>query len=228
MRTAIEKHIPLVIWGESSTEYTNYYKTEQFHEIDEELYNRITNLGISAKDMFVRLDERFQKRELLPFEFPSQSEIKRQGIRSFPLGNYIKWDTKSQVRTIKDELGWKGDKVEGVPENYDYEKIECMMQGVRDYLKYRKRGYARATHLTSIDIRNGSLTRPEALEIVSRYENVKPYSLPLFLDLLEISEAELDDIISAHVIEPWGSAVPVRIGEKPNDYESWVSKLLID
>ena len=226
VRTAIEKQIPLVIWGESTTEYTNYYKTNQFHDIDEELYNRIANLGISAKDMAIRLDGKYQNRELLPFEFPSQDEIKSARIRSFPLGSYIKWDTKSQVRIIKDELGWKGDSVEGVPDIYDYEKIECMMQGVRDYLKYRKRGYARATHLTSIDLRNGTLTRADALDLVSRFENTKPYSLPLFLQLLEISEAELEEIISEQVIDPWDGAVPLRIGEKPHDYENWVNKLL--
>ena len=227
VRTAVEKQIPLVIWGESSTEYTNYYKTQQFHDIDEELYNRIANLGISAKDMVIRLDGRYENRELLPFEFPSQDEIKSVGIRSFPLGSYLKWNTKSQVKIIKSELGWKGDGVEGVPDIYDYEKIECMMQGVRDYLKYRKRGYARTTHLTSIDLRNGALARADALDLVSKFENTKPYSLPLFLELLEISEPELEDIISAHIIDPWdGGAVPLRIGKKPNDYENWVKRLL--
>ena len=227
VRTALEKNISLIIWGESSTEYTNYYKTEQFHEIDEELFNRITNLGISADDMLVRLDGDFQRRDLSPFEFPSQVEIASKGIRSFPLGNYIKWDTKSQVQLIKDKLGWKGDSVEGVPEEYDYEKIECMMQGMRDYLKYRKRGYARATHLTSIDIRNGLLSREVAHSIVSNSENTKPYSLPLFLEIMGISEVELEEIISTHVIDPWEGKLPVRIGKKPHDYESWIKKLLV-
>lgn len=228
VRTALEKNISLIIWGESSTEYTNYYKTEQFHEIDEELFNRITNLGISADDMLVRLDGDFQRRDLSPFEFPSQAEITSKGIRSFPLGNYIRWDTKSQVQLIKDKLGWKGDSVEGVPEGYDYEKIECMMQGMRDYLKYRKRGYARATHLTSIDIRNDLLSREDARSIVSNYENTKPYSLPLFLEMMGISEAELEEIVSTHIIDPWEGNMPIRIGKKPHDYESWIKKLLVN
>ena len=50
---------------------------------------------------------------------------------------------------IARELGWRGDEVEGVPPGYAYEKVECAMQGVRDYLKYIKRGFARTTHLTS-------------------------------------------------------------------------------
>ena len=69
---------------------------------------------------------------------------------------------KKQVELIKRELGWQGDQVEGVPPEYDYEKIECFMQGVRDYIKYLKRGFGRTTHLVSIDIRNGRKTRDEA------------------------------------------------------------------
>ena len=44
-----------------------------------------------------------------------------------------------------------------MPENYNYEKIECILQGTRDFIKYLKRGYGRTTHLASIDIRNDRL-----------------------------------------------------------------------
>lgn len=228
VKVAVEKNIPLVIWGESSTEYTNYYKTEQFHEIDEELFNRITNLGISSEDMLPRLQGYYDRRSLKPFMFPPQREIKAKGIRSFPLGNYIKWDTKKQVETIKKELGWMGASVEGVPPGYEYEKIECMMQGMRDYLKLRKRGYARTTHLTSIDIRHGRIERNVAAALVDEYENRKPYSVELFLELLGITENELEEIIEQNQIDPWDGKAPIKIGPKPRDYEAWVSKLIVN
>jgi N-acetyl sugar amidotransferase len=228
MRTAVEKNIPLVIWGESSTEYTNYYKTDQFHQIDEELFNRITNLGISAEDMLMRLEGNFELRDLFPFTFPSSEEIKSRGIRSFPLGNYIEWDTQKQVDLIKSELEWQGDQVEGVPSAYDYEKIECMMQGSRDYLKYRKRGYARTTHLTSIDIRNGKLERETGKGMVSEFEDKRPHSLQLFMDLIGLTEEELETILEQQLIDPWDGKIPVKIGSKPHDYDNWVKKLLVN
>ena len=58
---------------------------------------------------------------------------------------------KRQVAEIQDELNWKGDAVENVPTEFNYEKIECWMQGVRDYIKYIKRGYTRPTHLAAIE-----------------------------------------------------------------------------
>jgi N-acetyl sugar amidotransferase len=226
LHIAGEKEIPLVLWGESSTEYTNYFKVEDFHTIDSETYNRIANLGISAEDMYYRLNEEFELREFLPFTIPSLASLQAKKIATFPLGNYIKWDTQKQVEIIESELGWKGDEVEGVPPEYRYEKIECMMQGMRDFLKYSKRGYARTTHLTSIDIRNGKMSREEALEKVSEYEGKRPYSLELFLDFLDLPEEELISILSTQVVDPWNGKVPLTIGKRPKDYDDWARKIL--
>jgi N-acetyl sugar amidotransferase len=226
LRVAVEKNIPLVLWGESSTEYTNYFKVEDFHSIDSSSYNRIANLGISAEDMYFRLEEEFELREFLPFTLPPSKVIQEKKVASFPLGNFIKWDTESQVALIQQELGWEGDEVEGVPQDFKYEKIECMMQGMRDFLKYSKRGYARTTHLTSIEIRNGRMTRDDAKELVEEYEGKRPYSLDLFLEFLNLSEDELFEILSAKKVEPWDGKIPVSIGKRPHDFQDWQEKLL--
>lgn len=226
LQIAVEKSIPLVLWGESSSEYTNYFKVEDFHSIDEISFNRIANLGISANDMYFRLNEEFELREFAPFIVPSLSELQSKDILTFPLGNFIKWDTKKQVETIKEQLGWLGDEVEGVPNQYDYEKIECMMQGMRDYIKFVKRGYARTSHLASIDIRNGLLSRNEGQALVEKYEGKKPESIRLFLEFLNITEDELNEAIKVQVIDPWEGKIPVKIGKAPHDYSNWQRKLL--
>ena len=92
------------------------------------------------------------------------------------------------------ELGWKGDEVENVPPEYNYEKIECYMQGMRDYIKFLKRGFARTAHLTSIDIRNDRLEREEALKVIKKYEGKKPPSLELFLQFTGLTEEEFYEI----------------------------------
>ena len=46
------------------------------------------------------------------------------------LGHFIPWDVEIAGIYIKEKLDWKGDEVEGVPPEYDYEKIECFMQGL--------------------------------------------------------------------------------------------------
>lgn len=225
LRVAVEKNIPLVLWGESSTEYTNYFKVEDFHSIDSSSYNRIANLGISAEDMYFRLEEEFELREFHPFSLPSETVMREKRIASYPLGNFIKWDTESQVALIQKELGWRGDEVEGVPQDFKYEKIECMMQGMRDFLKYAKRGYGRTTHLTSIEIRNGRMSRSNAENLVLEFEGKRPYSLDLFLDFLEITEDELLEILETKRIDPWDGKIPLSIGKRPHDFQDWQRKL---
>ncbi len=55
--------------------------------------------------------------------------------------------SRSRSRSSRANSAGRATQVEGVPPEYDYEKIECFMQGVRDYIKYLKRGFGRTTHL---------------------------------------------------------------------------------
>jgi hypothetical protein len=153
--------------------------------------------------MFEFLQRRVARRDLWMFDYPKRQDLIRLKVESICLGNYIEWNTKRQVEIIKRELGWKGQAVEGVPPEYDYEKIECTFQGMRDYAKYVKRGYGRTNHLASIDIRNGVLDRTRALELESQYDGKRPASLDWFLEILRISEAEFYDILHKHQVHPW-------------------------
>ena len=129
---------------------------------------------------------------------------------------------KKQSKIIAKELGWKGDRVENVPEEYSYEKIECYMQGVRDWIKYIKRGYTRPSHLTSIDIRNNRLTRKEAVSIVKKYEGKEPPSLEIFLELVGISKEKFYQISLSHTVSPWKFDMnSIEKGEKLKDFDKW-------
>jgi hypothetical protein len=110
--------------------------------------------------------------------------------------------------------------VEGVPPEYDYEKIECYMQGVRDYIKYLKRGYSRPTHLTSLDIRNGTKTREESLQLVSEYEGKIPHSLNLFLEYTGLTEDEFMEVVEKHRLLEYSDHPLLQIGKKPADFDN--------
>jgi len=201
LQIAVKYKIPLIIYGESTSEYTSYYEYGEEDDVGERKVNRMgVNLGITAEDMAGMIN--VDMRDLSPFVFPSQKEIRKNHIRAVHLGSFIKWDTKKQSELIRDELGWDGDDVEGVPAEYFYEKVECMLTGVRDYLKYIKRGFSRATHLTSIDVRHGRMTREKAMELVKEYEGKRPKSLDYFLKIMDMTEDEFMEIALKHVIKP--------------------------
>ena len=222
MWVALKYKVPLIFWGEPSAEYTSYYSYDQPEKVDEKRFNRFVNLGINADDMFHRLRGNVDKRDLKYFSYPPLSELRQLQYNSVCLGSYIPWDVKKQVSIIKKELGWSGDHVENIPEKYNYEKIECSMQGVRDYIKYIKRGYTRPTHLSSIDIRMGRMDRVEALKQLVEYEGYRPPSLDLFLDFIGISEDEFQEIAESHMVHPYKhDKKMVKPGKKTPDFEKW-------
>lgn len=202
MWIAIEKKVPLIFWGEPSAEYTAYFSYDQVEEVDEKRFNRYVNLGISAEDMFVRLGGSVDPRDLKPYSYPSLKALRELNYRSVCLGSYIPWDVKRQSETIQRELGWRGDEVENVPPQYKYEKIECYMQGVRDYIKYIKRGYSRPTHLIAMDVRNGRMDKEEGEHLIAEYEGRRPPSLDLFLDFVGLTEQEFLEIATSHQVTP--------------------------
>ncbi len=59
-----------------------------------------------------------------------------------------------------------------------------MLTDVRDWCKFVKRGYARATHLASIDIKQDRLLRKKGLKLIEKYEGFQPTRLDYFLDIV--------------------------------------------
>jgi hypothetical protein len=223
MQIAVKFHIPLLVWGEPSAEYTSYYDYDD-EEVDEARFNRFINPGITADDMLGRIDG-VEPRDIDPFRYPPLAELRRLKVRSVCLGSYIPWDTRKHYEIIQRELSWQGDEVEGVPPRYRHDKIESYFQGVRDYLEYIKRGYGRTAHLTSLDIRNGRMTRHEGIGWL-RHDGKRPASLDLFLEILGIDEAEFMDIALSHTVSPWQfDANCVRHGEPLHDMDAWSERV---
>jgi N-acetyl sugar amidotransferase len=235
MWIALKYNVPLLFWGEPGAEYSSYYSYDEIEEADERRFNRKINLGINAEDMIGMLDNsisdyQVEERDLKPYTYPPSRDLRKAGIRSIFLGSYIPWDVRKQVQLIKDELDWKGDEVEGVPPEYDYEKIECYMQGVRDYIKYLKRGFGRTAHLASIDIRNNRLSREEGLKLVAEYDGKRPAALNRFLKILGITEERFMEIVAKNVVLPNVMPQPFEIESvkhEPKDFSAldrWINE----
>jgi N-acetyl sugar amidotransferase len=227
MHIALKFKVPLVFWGEPSSEYTAYYdyKDDVVEEVDELRFNRFVNLGITSEDMkgMIEKDYALDPRDLIPYSYPAIRDLKQLRYRSVCLGSFIPWDVKSQSKLIMEELGWKGDEVEGMPPNlYSYEKIECAMQGVRDYLKFLKRGYSRVTQMTALDIRNGNLDKETSDRLIAEWEGKKPPSLELFLEFIEMSEVEFNEIVERLVVAPHKPDFQnIQWAKKTHDFADW-------
>ena len=224
MHMAIMFRTPLIFWGESLKEYQSWLDPTAKEDVDEVRFNRAMNLGMTADDMWEFLEGRVDRRDLIYHTYPPKAQLDKLGVKSICLGDYVKWDTKAQVEIIKRELGWQGDEVEGIPAQYDYEKIECQMQGVRDWLKFIKRGFGRTNHLANIEIRHGRMERAEGARLAAEYDGKEPASLAFFLEAIGMTRDEFYEIALSHVVDPWQPLDPdnVQVGKALPDMGSWL------
>ncbi|MFH2021084.1 MAG: N-acetyl sugar amidotransferase [archaeon] len=219
---AIKFQVPLIFRGEPTAEYTSYYSYDEIEKADEKQFNKFVNLGITAEDM-VGMVEGVTMRDLQFLSFPAYKDLKELGCMPLFLGSYIPWDPKENSKLIRKELGWEGDVTEGIPsDEFYYEKIECMFTGVRDYLKYIKRGFGRTAHLMSLDLRNGRTTKENAIEQIKKYDGRRPASLDVFLDYLDITEEEFMEIALSHVVAPHiPDLSKIKKGAPLHDMDKW-------
>lgn len=208
IQVAVCYDTPLIIWGESNAEYQQYYTLDDFEEIDYDNFTRFKQSGIGYERFVGKMG--LTEQDLEPFKFPSPEEINQLKPVSMHLGSYVKWDTYKQVELIKRELDWRDAPVEGSHVTHD--KQECRFIGVRDYCKYLKRGFGRTTHLASIDVREGRISREEALRLEEKYDGKRPASVDAFLDEIGLTEPEFMDILQQHTVEPWRG---VRFEDRP-------------
>jgi hypothetical protein len=89
---------------------------------------------------------------------------------------------------------------------------------------------SRMTHLASIDIRNGRMTRDEALQMIEKYEGYRPASLDVFLKAINMSDKEFHEIALRHVVSPhvppdWRS---LPRGPELPDQKDWTINIDLD
>ena len=154
--------------------------------------------------------------------FVKFKDLKKIGYKSLQYGNHVKWDPVKQTKLIQRELGWKFDEVEGLPPDFWMEKLECRVNGIRDWLKYVKRGYGRTAQSVAREIRLGNMTKEEGKKLVDAYHAKKPKSLEYFLKIMDMTEEEFMKISLKHEISPWNyDESKVTDGKKLHDQEKW-------
>lgn len=195
VQVAVRYKIPLIIWGENpQLEYGQPTNIDTDTILDREWNEK--NGGyfldkIKPKDM---TKYGFKTKELIPYIYPSDDDIRQIGVTGIFLGSYVKWDLFKQLDFVK-ELGFsENDEVkEGT---YDkWENLDVYFTVFHDYFKFLKYGFGRTTDHASIEIRYERITREQGIELVKKYEGKIPRKyLDKFLKSADISEQEFHDI----------------------------------
>lgn len=149
------------------------------------------------------MDETVSIEDLYFFQFPPKEDMINKGIRGIWLQYYTKeW---SQVGNADFSIarGLKGrtdEKLEDIGRYRRFTALDSDMQIVNQMIKYYKFGFGFATDEACYDIREGRLTREDAIWLVEKYDGkCAARYINEFCDYLEITTEYFWEIVDSYV-----------------------------
>ncbi|MEA3285905.1 MAG: N-acetyl sugar amidotransferase [Candidatus Marinimicrobia bacterium] len=192
---AVQHNVSLLIDGEHGfMDLGGMHSYSDYVELTQRFRLEHVQRGYDWYDMIDDERDKIQKQEMISYMFPSDAAIKRVGVRGIYLGNYIKWSGNNNAAIAK-TYGWQEADAEFERTYRKISNLDDMHEnGIHDYMKYIKFGYGRATDHVCKDIREGRLSREQGIEIVKQRDSIKPKDLYRWLEYVDMSEEEFDQI----------------------------------
>jgi N-acetyl sugar amidotransferase len=190
VQVAVKFKIPLVIWGaQQGVDQVGMFSHEDEVEMTRKYRQEHDLMDLDEQALLAQAPA-LTESDIEPFRYPHDKELEAIGVRGIYLGNYVRWDSKAQHEAMIDRWGY-----EAAPQQRTFDTYNDVdsfhYSGLHDWIKHLKWGYGKATDHASREIRLKRMTREQGIAMVRRYENVPPADLPLFLEWLGMSEAEL-------------------------------------
>ncbi len=194
LKIAARFDIPLVVWGENSAfEYGSADQEHQGFRLDGPwLRTYGVTHGTTAHDW---VSDELAVKELTPYFGPTDEELESKGVLAVFLGYYFPWDPEIsldiarrhgfQVRTEGPKTGY-----------YNYADIDDDFVSIHHYLKWYKFGFTRTFDNLSLEIRNGRMTRAEAIHILrERGDETPDEDIAKFCDFIGITREHFFKVI---------------------------------
>jgi N-acetyl sugar amidotransferase len=194
VQIAVRFNIPLLIWGEHGyTDSAGMYGMDDKVEMTKKFRTEHACRGF---DWFDMIDEKegISQKDLLWTKYPTDEDLEKHTIRGLYLGFYVYWDANKHGKMME-EWGFETLKE---PYSRTYRRMSALDDqhepGIHDYLKYIKFGYGRGTDHPCKDTRLKYLTRPQAIQCVKKYDDIKPKDLKRWLAYTGTTEEEFDAV----------------------------------
>lgn len=196
MNIAVNFNIPLLIWGEQPQfEYGGPEASRNRMVLDKRWRQEFGGMrGFREEDMVC---DEIQISDLKALIWPSAEDVERTGVMGVFYGYFFKWNAREHLKIVE-SYGWKRLPTAWPGSWLDYENVDMKFIDIREHLKWVKYGYGRTTDQVNIDIRNGLLSRDEAMKIVrERDGKYSEEHKQEFCEYLGVSETEFHRVIDS-------------------------------
>ncbi|ARU59546.1 N-acetyl sugar amidotransferase [Oleiphilus messinensis] len=209
---AVKFGIGLVMFGENGeAEYAGNPAVVDRPYVSSDIWTKIylkgnklkdlIQYGIENKDYLCKAD--INEADLKFYSPPSVEEMEKAGIlgKHF-FGYYTKWSPQESYYYAAEHTGFQANKERTEGTYTKYASLDDKMDGLHYFMKYIKFGFGRTTDDTSHEVRDGHLSREEAVALVNRYDGEFPSKyFQDFLDYLEITEEHFWDVADSYRLE---------------------------
>lgn len=194
MQLAVKFDIPIVIWGEHGyADISGQYSMNDF--VEWTYRNRLEHYCRGYDWHYMVGHESITAQDMACYQYPTDEEIYRVGLRGLHLSNYVFWEANQHTKLVIEKYGFE---TSDVPFDRTYRLMSNLddihENGVHDYMKFIKLGYGRCTDHASKDVRSGLLGRGQAIDLVRKHDHVKPSDLKRWLAYTGMSEEDFDAI----------------------------------
>lgn len=194
--------VKLVIYGENQAEYgnaieenTNPLMNMDFFSSDDHLDMKFG--GIKMKKYLET--GKYKKEDFLPYIAPSKKTLIDFGTEVHYLGYYLKWDPQECYYYAVENTGFAANPIRTEGTYSKYSSIDDKIDPFHYYTTLIKFGIGRCTYDASQEVRNGKITREEAVYLVNKYDTEFPeIYFKDFLNYITTTEEDFWKTIDRH------------------------------
>ena len=168
---AIQYDIPLILWGENPGLQLGDLKTLGKTGYDGNNLRNMNTLGGGSLDWITDLHE--DNGDLIPYRYPDEDEFELARIQIVYLGWFLgDWSLVNNASySCLDGIEIREDTVENTGDLYGVTSLDEDWVTLNQMIKYYKFGFGRVTDYANEGIRNGEMTRDDAIKLVDKYDD---------------------------------------------------------
>lgn len=191
-------NIKLVMYGENQAEYGNSISENKNPTMKQNFFSnknkKIRFGGLSIKEI-LKKNKNFKLNDFVPYMPLNLKNSKK--IEVHYLGYYIKWDPQECFYYANENTGFEPNTVRTEGTYSKYSSIDDKIDPFHYYTTYIKFGLGRASYDAAQEVRNGKITRDEAIRLVKKYDHEFPKKYFFeFLDYIGINEKKFWETIN--------------------------------
>lgn len=213
LTSSVMHKVPLIMYGENGeVEYGGDMKNA--HRPTRDLADQSRHY-FSSVDPEHWADFGISRRDLQRFSGPSIEQLRKNNTEVHFFSYYKYWDPQENYYYCSKHTGFRANSERTEGTYSKYASLDDRFDGFHYYFGFIKFGIGRATSDSAHEIRDGKISRDEAVALVRRFDGEFPgRHLSEFLEFVELSEDDLHAIIdswrSPHIWQQQGESWNLR------------------